>query len=156
MVANNYVKLKKKYGLPDYKKLAELLEIEIDASKNDILLVQEIRNQISDKLYDFMKTIESILFTGEGSDPAHLYQENMILGCTREGFELFKEFNELYYEGLLLRFKHDKKADSDFINKIFKRWPELEKKMMKFFGALEKGWKEFDGSKEIKHETYHG
>ena len=70
MAVNNYAKLKIKYKLPDHKKLSELLELEIDTGKTDILLIQEIRNNITDRLYDFMKTIEAILFTGEGSDPA--------------------------------------------------------------------------------------
>ncbi|HLD42150.1 MAG TPA: hypothetical protein VJB06_03870 [archaeon] len=157
MGVNNYNKLKKKYGLPEHKKLVELLEIDIDPSKNEVLLLQEIRNHITDRMYDLMKTIESILFTGEGSDPGHLYQEEMIKNSSGEAFEVFKDFNQLNYEGFLLRFKHDRKADAAFINKIFRLWPSMEKKMIKFFSELENGWKGFDGPlKEIKHETYHG
>ena len=156
MGVNNYNKLRKKYNLPDHKKLSERLEIEIDTSKTEVLVIQEIRNQITERLYDFMKNIESILFTSEGSDPSQLYQEDMIKTCSKEGFELFREFNHLYFEGVVLSFKHDRKADSAFINKIFNSWHEIEKKLLKFFGALEKGWEEFDGPGEMGHETYHG
>ncbi len=158
MALNNYTKIKKKYKIPDYNKLVELLEIEIDVSKTDILLLQDIRNQITDRMYDLMKAIEAILFTGEGSDPSHLYQEAMIKNSSKESFDLFKELNQLNYEGFLLRFKHDRKADAAYINKIFRVWPELEKKMIKLFGDLEKGWREFDRPdiREIRHETYHG
>lgn len=155
-MVNNYTKMKKKYSLPDQKKLMERLEMEIEADKDPVILLQHIRNHLIERFFDLMKTIECMLFTGEGSDAGNLYQEQMIHGVYKEGFELYKTFNELYYLGLKLRCTHNREKDADFINKIFNMWPELEQKLILFFEALEKGWKEFNPEKDIKPETYHG
>ena len=155
-MVNNYNKLKKKYGLPDLKKLKESLELEVKVDQNLDALVQTLRNDISDKLYDTMKVLESILFTNEGSDAGLLYQENMIKDVSKIGFELYKTLNVLHYEGLKLRFTHNRKQDSGFINKVFNLWPDLEKKLLVFFEAIEKGWEELDINRELKPENYHG
>ena len=154
-MVNNYNKLKKMYGLPDSKKLADVLEIDIKTDQ-ETLLLQTIRNEVADKLYELMKILESILFTTEGSDAGLLYQENMIRGVSKDGFDLYKLFNELHYSGLKLRFKGDRKKDAEFINRIFKLWPELEKKLSLFFETIEKGWKEININSEHKPENYHG
>jgi hypothetical protein len=155
-MVNNYTKLKKQYKLPDQKKLMELLEMEIEAEKDTSILLQTIRNQIIDRIYDLMKTLEFILFTSEGSDPAHLYQEEMIRDVRKEGFEVYRNLNQLSSKGMRLRFSRDRKKDAAFINEVFSLWPLTEKTLEKFFAAIEDGWKEFEPSKGIKPETYHG
>lgn len=155
-MVNNYNKLKLKYKLPDLNKLREALEIEIKADQDETLFLQSIRNEVSDRLYELAKILESVLFTGEGSDPGAMYQEDMIKNVSKEGFSLYKTLNELHYTGLKLRFAHSRKADAEFINAIFKKWPEIEKKLAVFFEAIENGWKDLDIGKEIRPETYHG
>lgn len=156
MAASNYNKLKKKYGLPEASKLMERLEIEIEKDGGSEILLQTLRNQVTDKLFDLMKVLESILFTGEGSDPSLLYQEHIVEDVSKQGLGLYKIFNELHYHGLKLRFRHDRKSDGDFIKKVYNIWPGLEEKLFVFFEKLENGWKEIDIEKEIKAETYHG
>ena len=156
MTINCYSKLKKTYSLPDEKELVERLEIEVKKDQDAALLIQNIRNDVLDKLYGLMKTVESILFTNEGSDAGLLYQEHMVSDVLKEGFNLYKKLNELYYSGMKLNFKHDRKKDSEFINEIFNLWPELEKGLILFFEALENGWKVMDINKEMKPENYHG
>ncbi len=156
MGLTNYNKLKKKYSLPEAKKLMERLEIEIEDDKNSAILLQSIRNTITERLYDLMKALESMLFTNEGSEPNALYQEQMLASVANKGFGLYKLFNELHYHGLKLRFSHDRKKDADFINRIYNMWPELEKDLSVFFGKLELGWKKIDMGKETRPEAYHG
>lgn len=156
MSVDNYNKLKKKYNLPELDKLVESLELEIEKDKGQPMILQTIRNSITDRLYDLMKIVESIIFTGEGSDPNLLYQEHMVKEVSHQAFEIYKTLNVLHYQGMKLRFLHERKKDAEFIRKIFGMWPELEKTLFVFFGALEKGWKEIDIEKEIKAENYHG
>ncbi len=156
MTANNYNKLRKKYNLPDLGKLIERLEIEVEKDKEPVILLQAIRNSITEQLYDLMKVLESIMFTGEGSDANLLYQEHMIKDVSGQGFELYKQLNELHYNGLKLRFSHKREEDAQFIKKIFDIWSDMEQKLFLFFEALEKGWKEIDVQKELKAENYHG
>ncbi len=155
-MVNNYTKLKKQYKLPDQKKLMEMLEVEIEPEKNASILLQTIRNSITDRIYDLMKTLESILFTSEGSDPTHLYQEEMIRDVRKEGFEVYRGLNQLSSKGMRLRFSRNRKADASFINEVFSLWPSIEKTLETFFAAIEDGWREFEPSKGIKPETYHG
>ena len=155
-MVNNYNKLKIKYKLPNLGKLKEALEIEVKVDHDQNLLLQSIRNDISDRLYELAKLLESVLFTGEGSDPGSMYQEEMIKSVSKEGFELYKNLNHLHYTGLRLRFSQNRKADAEFINTMFKKWPDIEKKLSVFFEAIESGWKNLDLSKEFKTETYHG
>ncbi len=155
-MVNNYNKLKIKYKLPELNKLKEMLEIELKADQDAVLLLQSIRNDISERLFDMTKILESILFTGEGSDAGLLYQENMIKNVSKEGVDVYKILNELHFAGLKLRFIHDRKKDADYIKRVFKIWPSLENGLAEFFEALENGWKELDIEKEMKPENYHG
>ena len=154
-MAEIFDKLKKQYNLPDLDEIEEVFEISVDEEKENLIL-QAVRNAVADKLYELLKTLESVIFTGEGSDPDALYEEKMVEGVSKDGFDLYKKFNYYYYFALRLRYEHDRKKDAEFLLALIKDWKEMEKSLKLFFAQMEKGWKDMAASSKIDDENYHG
>ncbi len=148
-------KLRKEFGLPSFEDIAERFELTLKKDDEEITL-QSIRNEITEKIYDVSKTIETMIFPREGGDPDILYIEKMIADLTGECYQLYKELNQFYSRGIILRFEHSRKADAEFIKDIFSVWPKFETVLKKLFKTIEDGWKNVEVNNEIKEEVYHG
>ncbi len=152
-MSSNYKDVCKKYRLPLPEEIEEKFEISL---KEEDTTLQSVRNEIIDKLYDVVKTLEALIFIREGSDPDMLFIEKMISELSSEAFELYKKMNSRYFSGLKLKFQHDRQKDADFIKTVFKEWNETEKTMTLVLESIENGWKTIDGTNGIKEEIYHG
>ena len=59
-----YGKLRKQFNLPTLHELREKFEVQLKL-EDDGLALQSIRNELGDKLFEVLKTIEMILFPKE-------------------------------------------------------------------------------------------
>lgn len=151
-MGKKYDSIKKKFGLPSLKKIEEIFEISV---KDNHLVIQNIRNEIGYKLYEISKTIESIIFTSEASDPEILYEVEMIKDRLMDCYELYKELNYIYFKSLRLKYEHNQKSDVEYIKEVLKAWPQMEKKIREIFEIIEKGWKNFKFTPNNLPEYYH-
>ncbi|MBI4163957.1 MAG: hypothetical protein HY512_03775 [Candidatus Aenigmarchaeota archaeon] len=149
-----FEKLKKEFGLPSFEELAERFELSVKADEEPTL--QAVRNEITERLYDAAKTIESMIFPREGGDPDILYIEKMIENLTDDCHTLYKDLNHLYTRGVRLKFEHNRKEDAEFIKTVFDVWPKFEAKLKILFKTIEEGWKKTDLNSEVNEEVYHG
>jgi len=150
---NCFDKLKTKYKLPTLDDIEERFEISV---KNDSLVLQNIRNDMAYKLYEVSKTLESLLFIHEGTDPEILYIEQMIREHKTELYNLYKDLNRINAKSFRLKFEHDRKQDVDFINSVFDLWPKIESKLKPLFKKVEDGWENITINPTNITETYHG
>lgn len=153
--SKEYEKLRKQFSLPPLRELREKFEVQLKI-EDDGLVLQAIRNELSDKLFEIIKTIEMILFPKEGCDPDLLYQEKMVKENFREAFEVYRLFNECHYRAIALRFEHNRAKDAEFIKDLLNAWSSAEAKLKSFFKSIEAGWKDMSSETDIDPESYHG
>ena len=72
-----YSKIQKKYGLPDFDKLNEDFKIEKAAQTETELLVREIRETIGETIENFLRFIEAILKKNKKEVQAWLSKNNI-------------------------------------------------------------------------------
>ena len=152
MEKGNFKKFKLKYKLPSTQDIEEMFEISV---KDDSLVLQNIRNEIGFKAYELMKSLESILFIHEGSDPESLFIEQMIGDIKKQVYESYKELNEIHTRASRIKCEHDRKKDAEFIKSVFKQWNGIDKKLKVVFEKIEQGWKNIEISPNNLPESYH-
>ena len=114
-----YEDLKKKYKLPDFKRLNR--EFDLEEIEHDGFLLKRIRNRLYEKVSFFIKILESILYPSS-SDVASLYERHY----------------------LLVDIEEDEDKDSEFINTVYEDWLILKKDLIKFLDIMKESWKKED------------
>jgi hypothetical protein len=148
-----FKKAMEQHKLPKLEEIEEAFEISV---KNDSLVIQNIRNEISFKAYEIAKSIESLIFINEGTDPDVLYTEQMIRDQKESLYLIYKELNSITMKGSSLRFEHDRKKDAEFIKSALKEWTAVESLLKTVFAKAEEGWKNLSLESNNIEETYHG
>ncbi len=148
-----FKKVMVQHKLPKLEEIEEALEISV---KNDALVLQNIRNEITYKAYEIAKSMESLIFINEGTEPDVLYTEQMVRDKKESLYIVYKELNLIAMKGSMLRFEHDRKKDVEFIKSALKQWPAIESLLKSVFAAAEEGWKNLQLQTNHTEETYHG
>ena len=134
-----YKKIEKRLRLPNLGELKKIFNFEIEKEENNF---NQIRKEISEKLFDFSeKIIEPIIY---GSDSfCSLFEENMITEEERERvFEIYKKIQSLKWENNLLLIRPDEIKSAKWIKKAWNLWKkELENELVIFCKKLSANWK---------------
>ncbi|HLC37756.1 MAG TPA: hypothetical protein VJJ53_03180 [Candidatus Nanoarchaeia archaeon] len=137
-----YEDLKKKYKLPDFKRLNR--EFDLEEIEHDGFLLKRIRNRLYEKVSFFIKILESILYPSS-SDVASLYESKFF---TEEDMDnvssLFKKLMLIDRHYLLVDIEEDEDKDSEFINTVYEDWLILKKDLIKFLDIMKESWKKED------------
>jgi len=137
-----YENLKKKYKLPDFKKLNK--EFDLEEIEHDGFLLRRIRNRLYDKVSSFIKILESILYPGS-SDMANLYESKFFTEDDMDNVSsLFKKLMLIDRRYLLVDLEEDEYKDSEFINTVYEDWLVLKKDLIKFLEIMKESWKKED------------
>jgi len=130
-----YSELEKKYGLPEFRKMAEDFDIEKTFEKEPTFLVREIRRVISEKLSAYMHLFETLI--NPSATPMFIF--SVLRGIREEDKELIKEiykkFTKLQIKVLKLDTVYSEEDEVEFIKTSFSEWQDLKKKI---YGLIEK------------------
>jgi len=144
-VKKKYEDLQKKYKLPSFDNLNN--EFEISTIEEKYFLLREIRRKIIEKIEDYIKLIENILYPE--TNLCDTYECAVFSDEEKnEMFSLYKKlmfFNRFSTETSI---GEDDKKSSEFINEIWNQWNDIKKELSIYIKRLKESW-----LKEIKIKT---
>ena len=152
LVSEKYKKMQDMHGLPHLERLTETFKLELDEEEE---ILEQIREEVSDKLFSFSEKIIEPILTGMESY-SNLFEQDMISEKKRgEMFQLYRKLQALKWENNLLLMKNDDKKSAEWIKKTWDFWNnELEKSLIEVCEKLSKGWDELKFEKTKRN--YYG
>jgi len=147
-----YKRIQERFGLPHLTELKEIFKLELE---DEEVTFDELRTEISDKLFMFTEKIIEPIIAGYDSFSG-MYEQNMLTEKeTSSLFRLYKKIQALKWENNLLMLKPNEKATADWIKKVWAFWnEEFEPEISKLSKKLAVSWQNL----ELKDEKslYHG
>lgn len=137
----DYSDLQIKYGLPLFGKLNEDFQIEKAAESETDFLLREIRKYITDKFFNYLRFIESLI-NPPSSSPMFVFAIIKTFGEEeREKLaELYKKIAKVDIDLIELDLEYSEKKESESIQKYFKIWQEIKKELLEVVGVIKKNW----------------
>lgn len=135
-----YKKLQEKHNLPAFNELNENFGIEKASEVETDFTIREIRKQISEKAYNYLRFVETLI------NPVNAPMSIMTLVKTF-GIEERDKLTEIYKK--LMRnelqlvsvdIEYSEKKEADFIRETHKIWKEIQKDFLEIIKAVEKNW----------------
>lgn len=134
-VLDSYKRLQQKFGLPHLEKLQSAFQFEIDDEAD----LDDIRNEISGKLFDFSeRVIEPLLWSVHYR---HIIERNMLAAHeTRSLFELYKQIQAFRWRNNLLLLRPDEDATARLILDLWIFWKRFGDVAGEVCVKFSKGW----------------
>lgn len=149
----SYLKIQKKYSLPDFDELNREFNIEKTAETETDYLIREIRKSIADKLMNYMRFIESLL--NPVNAPMFVFSAVKTLSSNdkQKLTDVYKKLakNEIMLIETDVEFSEMKEAE--FIKKSFRLWKKVQKEILKVLNVIKKNW---DNKFEPESKGYFG
>lgn len=151
-IFEKYKELQVRFGLPQLNELKETFNFDIEKEED---LFDQIRTEISEKIFDFTeKLIEPVI---GGSDSfCCLFEQDMVTEKDRnELFMLYKKIQVLKWENNMLAMKPNEKLTARWIQKAWDLWnSELEDNLTMLCKKLSNCW----GNLTVENQKtyYHG
>ena len=151
-ISKRYKKMQDKLELPKLTELRETFKFEIE---NEDEIFDQIRVEISERLFTFTERIIEPMIVGSDS-LCCIFEQNMITDEERNKmFELYKKIQVLKWENNILMMQPNEKQIAKWISKTWKFWnKDIQGELSQICKKLSVGWKEMT-FKETK-TTYHG
>lgn len=151
-VLERYKRAQEKFGLPHFNQLKETFKFDIE---NDNEIFDQIRHEISERLFSFTERIIEPIIAGSESICC-LFEQSMVSQEEKKTlFELYKKIQVLKWENNLLILKPEEKQTMEWIRKTWDFWNnELGDELGKTCKKLSESWKDLR-FKEAK-TYYHG
>ena len=125
-----YKKLQEKHGLPDFGDLNREFYIEKIAESETDFLFREIRKFIADKIYNYMRLIETII--NPSNSPAFIFSfiKTLTAEDRKKLNEIYERLSETYFEIIKMDIETSEKKDADFIKTSYSFWMKIKKELM--------------------------
>ena len=148
-VSEEYKKIQEKFNLPHLDELRVTFQFD----PNEFSDLDEIRDEISEKLFDFIeRVVEPLIWSMHHS---HVIERDMLTKEeAKELFELYKKIQSLRWMNNLLIIRPNKEETAKWIKKSWEFWMNLENKMTKLCRKFSDGWEELKVKREVTE--YHG
>lgn len=149
-----YDEVRKKYKLiPTFEELDREFEVTLIDPDRTHFIIKDINRTICSKLHKFIDNILPII----NPSPSSLHSMVETKFFEKENadgmFEFYKKLMYLLHKAILLSLKSEKE-EAEFINEVWKEWPQLKDKMIFYMDKITKGWAKKE--KEEKREEYVG
>ncbi len=134
----SYKKMQMKFDLPQLNELKEIFKFDLEENGK---IFDQIRNEISERLFTFTdKIIEPVI---AGSDSySCLFEQEMLSDRERQKlFDLYKKVQVLKWENSLIMLQPDEKKAAEWVKKTWEFWnTELEVELSRLCRKLSNSW----------------
>lgn len=133
----DYSKIQKKYGLPNFDKLNEDFKVEKVAQEETDFLVREIRESMGETLENFLRFLEIVL--NPVNAPMFLFPIIKSLSAEEKNklAELYKKLSKLEMDAIKLM-DYSEKKEAEFIKNAYNLWQEIKRDSIKIIESVEK------------------
>ncbi len=150
----DYAKLRKKYKLPEFRKLNEEFEIERVAEKNTDFLLRGIRGSIERKAESFLKMLEEFI----NPTFASLASLTLIKSFTDKEKKHIKDGYQnlvgLMLKAAILETDYNEKKEAEFIKEALKMWESTKKGINELMTASEKIWRRKIEEEKVSYKYF--
>ena len=133
-----YSKLQKKYSLPPFEKLNEDFGIEKASESESEIPIREIRKQISEKIYNYLRLVETLINPVNAPMSILSVVKTLNIEDRNKLAEVYKKFVKSEIQLVLTDVEFSEKREAEFIKETFKTWQEAKKEMIDVLGKVEK------------------
>jgi len=129
-----------KYGLPSFEKLNEDFQIEKAAECETDFVLREVRRYVTDKFFNYLRFIESILTPTNG--PMFVFAITKTLGTKdREKLiELYKRIAKVDIDLIELDIEYSEEKEAKSIREYSSMWQEIKKEFLEIVDVIKKNW----------------
>jgi|GEM_PF-6290464 len=144
-----YKALQQKYTLPDFDEIDK--EFEIRKIDTNLFLIKEIRRVILQKLDFSVALIEPILNPSPSSLHSFVETKFFAKQNIEPMFDFYKKVWHWMHLGISVSYMQEK-DEAEWINDVWKAWPEIKKETGKYSKQIADGWSKVE--KEIFSDRY--
>ena len=146
-----YKKFQEKYDLPSFNELNENFAVEKAAEVETDFTIREIRKQISEKAYNYLRFVEMLI--NPTSAPMSIMTLVKAFGVEEKTklTEIYKKLMRNELQLVSVDVEYSEKKEADFIKNTNKIWKEIQKDFMEVIKAVEKNW---EGKTPINNRKY--
>lgn len=148
-----YNKFQIKYGLPSFEKLNEDFQIEKAAESETDFVLREVRKYITDKFFNYLRFIESIL--SPTNAPMFVFAITKTLGQKdREKLiDLYKRIAKIDVDLIELDVQYFEEKEAKSIKEYYFLWQNIKKDFLEIVEVIKKNW---DNKLEDNGKGYFG
>ena len=149
----DYEALRKKYSLPDFKKLNEDFYIEKAIESETDILIREIRKLVGDKMVNYMRFIENLI--NPVNVPMFVFSIIKLLDADEKKklSEIYTKLMKKEIQFIELDLEFDEKKEAGFVKDSYEFWQGIKKDLLKIIGKINKKW---DDKSETNSKGYFG
>ena len=145
-VEKEYIKLSKKYNLPNFKEINE--EFEIGDLENASFLLRNILRKIAEKL-EFYSTLINDVMQPDTSSLSGMHETRFLSESDKNNmYALFKKIMKSYRNIIKLVLENNEKNQAEFIRNFFSEWFEIKKQLINYLGKMKDSWEKETTVKE--------
>ena len=138
VVRTRYEELSRKYKLPEYDEVEA--ELQISSFEDDKFLLNNIREEILDRLRDSTDFLSEILHPDTNMTNMH---ESSIFDNSQknEFFALFRRLMFLRREAFEVYISGSETSTAEFINTFFEAWKGMKPELIGVISSVKNSWK---------------
>ena len=142
-----------KHDLPSFEKLNEDFQIEKAAELETDFVLREVRRYITDKFFNYLRFIESILTPNNA--PMFVFAITKTLGIKdREKLiELYKKIAKIDIDLIELDIEYCEGKEVSSIKKYYEMWQDIKKDFLEIIEVIRRNW---DNKMEDNGKGYFG
>jgi len=137
----DYSNFQDKYGLPSFEKLNEDFQIEKVAESETDFLLREIRKYITDKFFNYLRFIESLI-NPPSSSPMFVFAIIKTFGEKEKEklTELYKKIAKVDIDLIELDLEYSEEKEAESIKRYFEIWQDIKKELLGIVDVIKKNW----------------
>ena len=149
----NYKEIQEKYNLPAFERLNEDFHIEKIAENETELLIREIRKFMADRLFNYLRFIES--FLNPVNVPMFVFSIIKIITPKEKEklTEIYKKLAKIEVDLIELDIQFSEQKEAQFIKESYKIWQDIKEDMLKIIEMIKNNW---DNKNETDSKGYFG
>jgi hypothetical protein len=139
-IKDKYKEYQARYNLPSFEQLNEDFYLEKVAETETDLLVREIRKFMADRLFNYLRFVESIL--NPVNSPMFVFSVTKTLTQKDKETlsEIYKKLAEREIEVVELDIEFNEQKEAQFIRSSFELWQGIKRDMKGVVETIKKNW----------------
>ena len=136
----DYKKLQEKYKLPSFEKLNEDFGIEKAIESETDFTIREIRKQISEKVYNYLRLVETLI--NPVNAPMSIMSIVKAFGMDEKNklVEIYKKLVKSEWELIAIDLEFPEKKEAEFIKEMYEIWQHIKKDIVEVVEAVSVNW----------------